>query len=87
MAHPSKIKGSGFERELVNQARESLGLTPDVDLVIAGFKVQAKRRKRIADYLVPTGGADIQIIRGDRQPAFAVLPFTEFLELIKRVSR
>ncbi len=95
--HSSKIKGNGFERELVNAARraglnakrayasngESLGRSADVDLVIDDYAVQAKRRKRIADYLIPTGGADIQVIRADRSPAYAVIRFDKLLSLIK----
>lgn len=96
MSHPSKRKGNAFERELVNQAREaglpaqrayasngqSLGLSADVDAVIGGYAIQAKRRKVIADFMLPTGGADIQIIRGDRQPAMAVIPYEKFLQLL-----
>ena len=96
MAHPSKNKGSNFEREIVNQARaagvpaqrayasngEALGRSADVDCIIGGYAVQAKRRAKIADFMLPSGGADIQVIRGDRQPAVAVIPYDEFLKLL-----
>ena len=97
MSHPSKVKGSNFEREIVNMAKlygleakrayasngESLGCEADVDCVIEGWKVQAKRRKKIASFLTPEGSAHIQVIRGDRQPAYAVLMLEDLLQLIK----
>jgi Holliday junction resolvase len=94
MVNPSKTKGNKFERELVNQAKgiaakrayasngQSLGLTADVDCLVGGFAVQAKRRKAIASYITPSSGADVQIIRADRQKAMAVMPYELFLELI-----
>ena len=96
MSHPSKRKGNAFERELVNQAKtagieaqrayasngQSLGLSADVDAVIGGYAVQAKRRAKIAEFMLPSGGADIQVIRGDRQPAMVVMRYDEFLKLL-----
>lgn len=96
MAHPSKRKGNKFERELVNEAKangipakraygsngQSLGLSKDVDCLIGGFAVQAKRRKRIADYIKPKDGATVQVVRADREQALAVIPYELFLELI-----
>ena len=98
MAHPSKRKGNTFEREIVNQATDqgipakrawgsngqSLGCTADVDCLIGDYKVQAKRRKKIAEYMRPSGGADIQVIRADRQQALAVMPYELFLQLITK---
>ena len=99
MAHPSKRKGNSFERELVNQAKaagipaqrayasngQSLGRSADVDCIIGNYAIQAKRRAKIADFMLPSGGADIQVIRGDRQPAMAVMAYELFLQLIKEV--
>lgn len=96
MPHPSKRKGNNFEREIVNEATDkgipaqrayasngkSLGLTEDVDCTVGDFAVQAKRRKRIANYLKPSGGADIQVLRADREQAYAVMPYELFLTLI-----
>lgn len=61
MSHPSKTKGNGYERELVNQCRsrgieakrayasngQSLGCHETVDLIAGSRKIQAKRRKRL----------------------------------------
>ena len=97
MPHSSKRKGNGFEREIVNQAQasgieserafasngRSLGLTENVDAGIGPFKIQAKRRKKIADYLKPDSNVDVQVLRGDREPAFAVIRYDALLELIR----
>lgn len=61
MTHPSKNKGNGYERELVNQCHsrgikakrayasngESLGCHETVDLIAGSKKIQAKRRKKL----------------------------------------
>lgn len=97
MAHPSKRKGNNFEREIVNQAKaegvdaerayasngKALGLPETVDCKIGPFAVQAKRRKKIAAFMKPDLGADVQIIREDRGPALVVIPFDLFLKLLK----
>lgn len=106
MAHPSKRKGSRFERELREQFREaglrckrawaSDGTTltdcagqrcaSDVDLLVEErLAIQAKRRKRIANYLTPPPGAHATIVREDRSTALAVLPLPLFLKLLQRV--
>jgi hypothetical protein len=98
MAHPSKDKGNRYEREIVNQAKgqgipaqraycsngQALGLSKDVDCTIGPYAVQAKRRKKIADYLKPDPGADVQIIREDRGQSLVVMPFELFLKLISQ---
>ena len=57
-----KRKGSNFERELVNEAKErglnaerayasngrALGEAEEVDLMVNGCRIQAKRRKALA---------------------------------------
>ena len=100
MPHSSKRKGNGFEREIVNEARaagiaaerayasngRSLGHTENVDAVIGPFKVQAKRRKKIAEYLKPDSDVDIQVLRADREPAFAVIRYDALLELINDIQ-
>ena len=97
MASKSKAKGNTYERELVQQATQmgiqairawgsngrSLGLSEEVDCLIAGYKVQAKRRAKIADYMVPSPQVDVQIIRGDRGSSLAVIPYELFLSFVK----
>ena len=96
MAHPSKVKGNKFERDVVNKAKEfgleskrayasngeSLGMHAEVDLVIEDYKIQAKIRKSIASYLVPNENVDAQVIREDRGEAYIVLRLEDWLEVI-----
>ena len=98
MSHPSKTKGNNFERELVKLAEEagleakrawgsngqSLGYTEDVDCVIDGLTIQAKRRKKIADYLVPSVHVDVQVFRQDRGEPLALIRFKDFLNLLAK---
>lgn len=101
MAHPSRRKGNRFEREIVNDAEDAgvpgerayasngraLGHTENVDCLIGGYRVQAKRRKKIAGYMTPDADVDIQIIRGDRGDTLAVLPYETLLDLIRRARK
>ena len=96
MAHPSKVKGNKFERDVVNKAKEfgleskrayasngeSLGMHAEVDLIIEDYKIQAKIRKSIASYLVPNKNVDAQVIREDRGEAYIVLRLEDWLEFI-----
>jgi Holliday junction resolvase len=96
VAHPSKVKGNKFERDVVNKAKEfgleskrayasngeSLGMHAEVDLIIEDYKIQAKIRKSIASYLVPNENVDAQVIREDRGEAYIVLKLEDWLEVI-----
>lgn len=96
MPHPSKRKGTGFERELVRQAREhglsaerayasngrSLGESEGVDLLIEHLRVQAKRRKRLPAYLNVPDGADVVIVRQDRGESLALMPLSMLFEML-----
>ena len=100
MAHPSKVKGNKFERDVVNKAKElgldskrayasngeSLGMHAEVDLIIEDYKIQAKIRKSIASYLIPNENVDAQVIRQDRGEAYIVLRLEDWLELISSTT-
>ena len=97
MPHPSKQKGNRYERELVNQALasgipakrapgsngEAIGEHAEVDLVVGGFRGQAKIRKSIADYITPSENVDFQVIRENGGISYVVIEWFEFLDLIK----
>jgi len=97
MPHPSKLKGSNFERELVNQAKDfgldaerayasngkALGCCEQVDLKIGDVRVQAKRRKKLADYLQIPDGADVVACRQDRGDTLILMRYEYFLELLR----
>lgn len=96
MTHPSKRKGNGYERELVDQARDSgleakrawgsngqsLGMHEEVDLLIDGKKIQAKRRKKIADFLRPTEHVDAVAVRQDYSETLIIITYWEYLDLL-----
>ena len=100
MAHPSKVKGNKFERDVVNKAKElgldskrayasngeSLGMHAEVDIIIESYKIQAKIRKSIASYLLPNENVDAQVIRQDRGEAYIVLRLEDWLEVISSNS-
>lgn len=101
MSHPSKVKGNSFEREIVQQAElhglsaqrawgsngRALGYTEEVDCLIENKKVQAKRRKKIADYMKPCVHVDVQVIRGDREEALAIIRFSDYLEMLAKIKQ
>ena len=98
MTHPSKQKGNRYERELVKLAIESgieakraygsngeaLGMHAEVDCLIGGFKVQAKRRKSIAGYMVPSEHVDVQAVRADFGETVIVMRLSDWLDLVKK---
>lgn len=98
MSHPSKIKGNTFEREIVELAKQygldaqrawgsngrALGFTEEVDCVVDGLKVQAKRRKKIADYLIPSVNVDLHVFRQDRGEPLALIRFKDLLEILAK---
>ena len=100
MTHPNKIRGNNLEREIVNTAKEaglsakrayasdgrSLGKSEVVDVMVEEYCIQAKRKKKVAQWLYPDfHGEDVDIVatRMDRKEALIVLPLKEWLRLIK----
>ena len=100
MTHKNKVRGNNLEREVVNAAKEvglsakrayasdgrSLGKSEVVDVIVENYCVQAKRRKRIAEWLYPDNhGEDVDVVvtRMDRKEPLAVIPLKEWLRLIK----
>jgi len=97
MANPSKRKGNRLERELVHQARErglaadrayasnglSLGEAEEVDIVINGMRLQAKRRKKFPAYLKLGEGVDGVVFRADRGPAYVLIRWKDLLDKLE----
>lgn len=96
MTHPAKRKGNDFERELVGNAQlsgleakrayasngESLGMHAEVDLVVAGKTIQAKRRKALPAYLL-CEHTDAVVFRADRGEPMVLLSWWDYLDLLK----
>lgn len=101
MTHSSKIKGNTYERELVNSAKESgleskrayasdgrsLGYHEEVDLLVDGKRIQAKRRKSIARYLLPNENVDAVAFRPDRGETVVLITWWEYLDLLKGAKK
>lgn len=56
------------------------------DMVLEAVRVQAKRRKSVANYLQPPEGADINVVRENYGDSLAVVPWDLFLELLREAS-
>ena len=95
MPSPSKAKGNRFEREIVNkltslgiQAKRawgsngaSLGMHEEVDVLMGNdFKIQAKCRKKLASFLVPTEHVDAVVCKQDRGETLIIMRFDDWLE-------
>lgn len=50
------------------------------------LRIQAKRRKSIAQYLYPPDGTDVVFVRENRMPSLAVLTMDRYLELLEAVD-
>jgi hypothetical protein len=101
MSNPQRQKGNRLENKIVQMAQEagikavrawgsngkSLGLTDDVDVLMGPYKIQAKARKAIADFIKPPPGADITVVqeirKGHTEEPLAVLPLKLLLEILK----
>ena len=94
MPSKSKIKGSTFERAIVNSIKEcgleakrawgsngqSLGWHEEVDVLVDNsFTIQAKCRKKIADYLIPSAHVDSAVFKQDRGETLILLRLDDFL--------
>ena len=96
MTSSSKVKGNTFERAIVNTARDmgleaqrayasdgrALGEVKEVDVLVGGVTIQAKRRAKLADYMQIPDNVDIVVMRGDRGDSYAVVRFEKVLQLI-----
>ena len=100
MSHPNRRRGFGYERELVNQAKDaglsaerawgsdgkSLGEDSEVDLKVAGKRIQAKRRKKLASYLQPSAEVDAVAVRQDRGETLVILKWEEYLGMLQEIE-
>jgi Holliday junction resolvase len=85
----AEAAGLDAERAYASDGR-SLGEAEECDVLIRrrdanvldAVRVQAKRRKTIAQYLQPPEGADVVVTREDRGDSLAVVPLRLFLNLL-----
>lgn len=100
MSSPSKQKGNRYERELVKDAEakglpaerayasngRALGEVEEVDCIVAGCRIQAKRRKSIPQYLQIDEGVDAVVFRQDSGESLVLVSWKDFLDLIKETG-
>ena len=101
MAHPSKQKGKRFEREIVDLCNiwetkcvrawgsngRALGQHEEVDCLIEDdYKVQAKVRKRLPKYLIPSKEVDAVVFKQDRGEVLMLVRFEDWLAERKRIE-
>lgn len=94
MTSSSKRKGNDFERELVREAKvhdvlaerayasdgRALGEAKEVDLIVGGMRIQARRRKAVAAYLQIPEGADGVVFRQDRGETLVLVHWSDLLD-------
>ena len=95
MTHPSKQKGNRFERLIVDKAKSygvgaerawgsngrALGMHEEVDVLLEGdLRIQAKCRKKIAEWLKPSEVVDAVVVKEDRGDTYIIVRYDEFLD-------
>ena len=101
MPNKSKAKGNRFEYLLRDITKglglkcirawgsdgRSLGWHEEVDLLIDNkIKVQAKCRKAIAQWMLPSEHVDIQVIKEDRGTPLVVENYDTWIDRIKKIK-
>ena len=101
MTAKNKRRGNVLENEVVAAAIKAgfddavrawgsdgraLGQHPEVDVMINGWTIQCKRRKRLPQWLTPNENVDFQVVRQDRDKPYAIVPLALFLEMLKSVE-
>lgn len=65
---------------------QALGESEGVDLIFEHegkrWRVQAKRREKLAKYTIPPEGADIVMMREDRGQTYVVLTLHDFIDML-----
>ncbi len=93
MSHPSKLKGNRFEREICDKAKDTgldskrawgsngmaLGEHPEVDCIVDGYKIQAKVRKKLPAYLIPSKEVDAVVFKQDRGEVLMLIRYEDWL--------
>lgn len=97
----NKKLGFAFERELRDRAKAeglhsdrawgsngtAIGEAETVDVRIAGYRIQAKRREKLASFLFPPPGADLVALKKPHKPILVVMPLDTFFDLVKSSGR
>ena len=100
MPNKSKQKGNRFERQIVQMCTAKdipsksawgsngmrLGLPEEVDVLIdSDIRVQAKVRKAMGAWMLPSEDVDLQVIKRDRGETLVVMRFDDWLSDYRRL--
>lgn len=81
----AKKIGLSAKRAYASDGR-SLGKSEVVDVIVEHTTIQAKRRKKVAQWLYPDyhgDDVDAVVTRMDRKEALAIIPLKRFLRLLQ----
>ncbi len=92
----NKLRGSIFERKLVTLAKkrglkakrayasngEALGEVKEVDLMVNGYRIQAKKRAKLPAYLDLDTGVDMVVFSRDHGQDLTLVPYEQVLKWI-----
>lgn len=102
MSNPNKVKGTGYERELVKQAQvrglkakrawgsngEALGFAKEVDVVIEEqWKLQCKRHRKLPTWLSFQGGVHGVAFRENNGETFVMIPLDIFFDFLAKYNK
>ena len=102
MAHPRKQKGNRYETMIVDKAHSydigwerawgsngrSLGMHEEVDVLLEGdLRIQAKCRKKIAEWLKPSEVVAAVVVKDDRGETYIILRYDVFLDDYKKLLK
>ena len=81
------LKGKGIKSKRAwGSNGQALGMHEEVDVAVElegrTYKLQAKRRKKISEYLKPSEHVDFQVLRADREDSFVVMRLEDFVNFI-----
>lgn len=96
MSSKSKIKGSNFEREVVKLAKtyglkaerayasngKALGESEEVDIKLEEFRIQCKRRKKIASFLQIPEGCELVAFREDNGNTLILMNLEQLMKFL-----
>ena len=61
----------------------AMGQHEEVDILLGDdFKIQAKCRKSIGQWMIPNENVDAQVIKGDREEPLIVMKYDDWLEML-----
>ena len=101
MPSKNKLRGTRLENRIVKMAQDfgfkarrawgsdgrSMGLHKDVDVLIdERITLQCKKRKKLPDWMGVSDDVDYNIIQTDYKPPMILIPFEEYLRMLRTIE-